>query len=93
MPQKDSTQLAPPASTKTESGASSLVHGRSNADPLYSEAEAGKYLEVSPKTLSVWRCTKRYPLPFVKIGSRVRYRRSDLDAFIASRTQSGGGAE
>jgi hypothetical protein len=36
--------------------------------------------------MMVWRCTKRYPIPYVKIGRSVKYRRSDLLAFIASRT-------
>lgn len=62
---------------------------KGNADPLHTEAEAAEYIGVAPKTLSVWRSTKRYHLPYVKVGSRVRYRRSDLDAFIASRTQGG----
>ena len=34
--------------------------------------------------LAVWRCTKRYPLTYVKYGRTVRYRRKDLDAFIES---------
>lgn len=56
---------------------------------LLDSTQAAEYIGVAPKTLSVWRSTKRYPLPYVKVGSRVRYRRSDLDAFIASRTQGG----
>ena len=33
-------------------------------------------------------CTKRYNLPMVKIGRVVKYRRADLDDFIAARTVS-----
>jgi len=43
--------------------------------------EAAKYLGVSTETLNVWRCVGRYNLPYVKVGSRVRYRKSDLDAW------------
>jgi excisionase family DNA binding protein len=52
---------------------------------LYSREEAACYLGVTSKTLAVWACTKRYNLPFVKIGRLAKYRKTDLDAFIASR--------
>lgn len=48
--------------------------------------EAAAYLGVEASTLAIWRCTKRYPLPYIKVGRLVRYRKSDLDAFLASRT-------
>ena len=52
---------------------------------LLTEAQAAAYLGLkNPKTLAVWRCTKRYPLTFVKYGCTVRYRRKDLDVFIES---------
>ncbi len=44
-------------------------------------------LGVSTTTLSTWRCTKRYPLPYVKVGRLVRYRLADLDAFELARLQ------
>jgi predicted site-specific integrase-resolvase len=40
---------------------------------LLDEKQAAEYLTVSPGTLSVWRSTGRYSLPFVKVGRRVRY--------------------
>jgi excisionase family DNA binding protein len=49
-------------------------------------AQAAAYLGVEANTLAIWRCTKRYPLPYIKVGRLVRYRKSDLDAFLASRT-------
>ena len=57
---------------------------------LVDEREAAKILDTSPGTLSVWRCTGRYALPFVKIGRKVRYRRSDLFAWIDARTRESG---
>lgn len=42
-------------------------------------------LGVKPETLVVWRCTKRYDLPYVKIGRKVFYRESDIKKFIESR--------
>ena len=37
--------------------------------------EAAAYLGVKPTTLEVWRSTKRYPLPYIKIGTKVFYRK------------------
>ena len=52
---------------------------------LLNPREAGAYLGVSPGTLAVWRCNRRYRIPFVKCGSRVFYRRADLDRWLESR--------
>ena len=43
-------------------------------------------LGVSVGTLNVWRCTRRYPLAYVKVGRRVFYKLSDLENFVSSRT-------
>jgi hypothetical protein len=54
---------------------------------LVSEREAAEILGLkNHSTLSVWRCTRRYALPYTKIGRAVRYRVADLEAFISSRT-------
>jgi len=58
---------------------------------LLSRKEAAELLGTTEGTLAVWSCTKRYGLPFVKIGRLVKYKLSDLEAFIQRRTQSGGG--
>ena len=52
------------------------------------EKRAAQILGVTAGTLSVWRCTRRYPLPYQKIGRAVRYRIADLEAFAQSRTVS-----
>ncbi len=57
---------------------------------LLTRREAAAYLGVTPETLAVWASTRRYPLRFVKIGRLSKYRKSDLDAFINSRTVSCG---
>lgn len=44
---------------------------------------AARYLGISPNTLAVWDCTKRYDLKPLKVGRSVRYRKSELDAFLA----------
>ncbi|MFM0041642.1 helix-turn-helix domain-containing protein [Paraburkholderia sediminicola] len=46
--------------------------------------QAAEILGVSPYTLSNWRVGKRQPLPYVKLGRLVRYRRADIEAFLSS---------
>ncbi len=53
---------------------------------LLSNDQAAEYIGVTPRTLEVWRCTKRHPIPYIKVGRLVKYRQSDLDAFLESRT-------
>lgn len=59
-----------------------------DADQLLDEQAAATYLDLKPGTLSVWRSTGRYAIPFVKIGRNVRYRRADLDAWLEQRTRT-----
>ena len=54
--------------------------------PVVSEKEAAILLGVTAGTLSVWRCLRRYPLPYIKVGRAVRYRLADIEAFMQSRT-------
>lgn len=60
-----------------------------NSD-LVNEREAAEILDVSPGTLSVWRSVGRYGLPFVKVGRKVRYSRTALNAWLESRTRGTG---
>ena len=53
---------------------------------LLSRKEAAKYLGCTAGTLAIWKCTKRYHLPYVKIGRNIRYRLSDLMDFIENNT-------
>jgi len=46
-------------------------------------AEAGAFLGIHPRTLNNWRSQKRGPT-YVKMGERVVYRRSDLEAYMAA---------
>lgn len=52
---------------------------------LLDNSEAAEFLGVSPTTLTTWRSTKRYDLPYVKVGGSVRYDEADLVGFIESR--------
>lgn len=54
---------------------------------LLTPSQVAEKLFVSVSTLAVWRTTKRYNLPYVKVGRLVRYRASDIAAFMNSREQ------
>lgn len=56
---------------------------------LLSPTEVADLLGVTTQTLAVWRCERRYVLPYVKVGSYVRYRPTDVDQFIAARLHDG----
>ena len=56
------------------------------ADELVVPAVLAKELGVTEGTLAVWRCTGRYNIPFVKVGSRVRYLRSGIEEWKHKRT-------
>ena len=53
---------------------------------LLDTESAATYLGVKDSTLENWRSTKRYLLPYIKVGRKVKYRKADLDAWLASRT-------
>ena len=52
---------------------------------LLTTKQASAYLQISVGTLAVWRTNNTYNIPYIKCGGRVRYRRADLDAWLASR--------
>ncbi len=53
---------------------------------LLGNIAAAAYLGVTPRTLEVWRCTKRHAIPYIKVGRLVKYRQSDLDTWLAGQT-------
>ncbi len=58
---------------------------------LLNEASVAQRLGCEPRTLQAWRCRGGGPV-FVKVGRLVRYRPSDIDAWIEKRsvTNTGG---
>ena len=46
---------------------------------------AANFLGMSAGTLAVWRCTKRYDLPYIKVGHKIMYDVADLLEFLESR--------
>ncbi|MCM8600061.1 MAG: helix-turn-helix domain-containing protein [Candidatus Accumulibacter sp.] len=76
--------------TDTEQAVSVSALLESAAADLLDEQAAARLLDNSPGTLSVWRSTGRYNLPFIKVGRNVRYRRADLIAWLEKRTRDTG---
>ena len=47
--------------------------------------EAAEYLTLSKETLALDRVRRTLNIPYAKVGSRVLYRREDLDAYVESK--------
>lgn len=60
----------------------------SPAPTILTPKQAAERIGVAASTLGIWRSTGRYNLPFVKAGSRVRYRAADVERFIERRTRN-----
>jgi len=60
----------------------------SNKQNLISAEQAADYLDVTTRTLANWRSRGFPNVPFSKIGRCVRYRLSDLDAYIAKHSHN-----
>lgn len=48
--------------------------------------EVSALLNIRPQTLAVWRCTRRYDLPFIKVGRLIRYRAADVEQWPQGRS-------
>ena len=60
------------------------------SDPLLTTEQAAAHLAVPARTLQAWRSKGRYSgPPYVRLSSHVRYRISDLDAWVAERVVGG----
>jgi len=60
------------------------VPSENHPGDLMPETGAAAYLSVSVRTLQAWRLRGGGPV-FLKLGGAVRYRTSDLQAFVAAR--------
>jgi len=58
-----------------------------NHSPFLETKEAATYLGLKKSTLEAWRCRGGGP-KYSKFGNAVRYRLTDLEAWIESRTRS-----
>ncbi len=67
-----------------------MQNNHTQPNVLLTPDDTANLMQVSTGTLQVWRSTGRHGLPFVKVGNCVRYRLSDIEAWLADRTQSAG---
>ena len=58
-----------------------------NKPQLLNRKEAAEFLGLKAITLASWKTTRRYDLPVIKVGRLVRYRITDLVAFLERRTE------
>lgn len=56
---------------------------------LLRDTEAAQILDISVATLRRWRHLHSYGPTYLKIGAAVRYRRGDIESFLASRAIPG----
>lgn len=69
-----------------------LTTRNSVGDHLLTEGQAADVLSLKPGTLRTWRSSGKPGQPrFVKIGRAVRYRESDIAAYVAALTEGGEG--
>ena len=55
-------------------------------DKLLTRKQAAELLHCKESTLATWKSTKRYSLPYIKIGKNIRYKLSDIITFIEKNT-------
>lgn len=55
---------------------------------LLTTDQVANALGLSSRTLAAWRSSRTNSLPYVKTGSRVRYRPQDVTAWLESRVYS-----
>lgn len=59
-----------------------------NPKQLLNTENAAQEIGLKPATLVHWRCTGKGDLPYIKIGGRIRYRRSDVMAWLDAKTHN-----
>ena len=57
-------------------------------EPLLRPHQVADQLAIAESTLATWRCREPQRLPYIRVGGAVRYRPSDLDAFIERNLQA-----
>lgn len=57
-------------------------------DDLLTPEQVAAAIQLGQRTLAAWRSSGRNPLPYLKIGGRVRYRRGDVDAWLESQSRT-----
>jgi excisionase family DNA binding protein len=80
------------AEVSAEQAPSAAVYNRCVGELLMTEAEVAEYLRVTVRTLATWRAEGRGPRP-LRVGRGIRYRRSDVDAWLERQAEEPAGDE
>lgn len=56
-----------------------------SSEPLRNISHTAERLGVTEGTLRTWISTRRYKLPFLKVGRLVKFRDQDIDAWLETR--------
>ena len=56
--------------------------------PVMDTPEAAAYVGLAETTLETDRCTGRMGIPFLRLGRRIKYRRADLDTWLAKKAKA-----
>ena len=64
------------------------IINHSEPKALMTQHEAAQYLGTSVGVLNVWRHLGKQKIPFVRWGRHIRYRKTDLDAWIESNVEN-----
>ncbi len=82
--------ILPPMFTKIDGGGTvSNQLEASRNEELLDYRGASRFLDTPVGTLQVWVSTRRYSLPFYKLGRKVRFKKSELAAWLATRKRGG----
>lgn len=60
---------------------------------LMTQAQAAKYLGTTVGTLNTWRHYGKNPIPFIRWGNRIKYRKADIDNWLNTNLRGGGNAQ
>lgn len=61
-----------------------------DTEQLLTPDETATLLRISPNTLAYWRRPRiQSDLPWVEVGGQVRYRKSDIEAWLDKKTKNG----
>ena len=67
-----------------------MADDNGNTDPLWTAEEVAEYLRLAETTVSQWAKIGR--IPVVKVGALNRFRKSEIDAWLASNAKPAGAA-
>jgi Helix-turn-helix domain len=73
---------SPVATKKSRRKIRSEVLPDENVNDFLLPREVAAMLRTSVGVLAVWRSTGRVGLPYLRLGSKILYRRSDVDRFL-----------